>query len=115
MVDQERQSSHLLNFLLLFNFFALLWILRFMQVDSLLLSLFLLPSLQVIVDNIVANFASTWQKEGGGKMTLRETATNLLSSAKKVFCLQMIVEAAFPVLPFLAFSEELRRPGQDAL
>ena len=74
--------------------------------------LFLLPSLQVIVDNIVANFASTWQKEGGGKMTLGETATILLSSAKKVFCLQMIVEAAFPVLPFL---EELRRPGQDAL
>ena len=38
VVDQQRQSSHLLNFLLLFNFFALLWILRFMQVGSLLLT-----------------------------------------------------------------------------
>ena len=114
MVDQERQSSHLLNFLLLFNFFALLWVLRFMQVDPLLLTAFssFYTCLQVITDNIVANFASTWQKEGGGKMSFGETGSLLLSSAKKVFCLQMIAEAAFPVLPFL---EELRRPGQDAL
>ena len=70
---------------------------------------------QVIFGNIVANFASTWQEEGGKKMSFGETASLLLASAKKVFCLQTIAVAAFPCLslPFFASPEESISPGQQ--
>ena len=65
----------------------------------------------MIIDNIVTNFVSAWQEEGGTKMSLGETSTLLISSAKKVSCLQMSAEAALPclLLPFFSF---LRRVNQ---
>ena len=65
----------------------------------------------MIIDNIVANFVSAWQEEGGTKMSLGEMSTLLLSSAKKVSCLQMIAEAALPCLLLPVFSS-LRRVNQ---
>jgi len=82
-------DGHLLDFLLIFNFFGLLWLIGFTE---------------VIFGNIVANFASRWQEEGGKRMSFGETVTLLISSCKKV--LQTVAKAAFPCLP-LPFSTEV--------
>ena len=97
----------------MFNLLGLLWLLGFIQVGSRSYSR---HCVQVVIDNIVAKFVSAWQEEGGKEMSLVETATLLLSSGRKVFCLQTIAKAAFPCSPlpfFASSSEELTSPGQE--
>ena len=71
--------------------------------------------MQEFIDNIVTNFASLWQGEGGKKMSFGKMGSLLLSSGKKVFCLRAIAQAAFPCLtPFFASSsEESASPRQE--
>ena len=71
--------------------------------------------MQEFIDNIVYNFASLWQGEGGKKMSFSKMGSLLLSSGKKVFCLRAIAQAAFPCLTpfFVSSSEESASPGQE--
>ena len=63
-------------------------------------SIYARASMQVIVENIVATFASAWEEEGGKKLSCCETAPVLFSSARNVFHLQIVVKAIFPQMLF---------------
>ena len=62
-------SDHLLNFLIIFNIFALLCLLGFIQ---------------MVADKVIGNFASAWQEQGGNEMSASETASLIFSSAKSI-------------------------------
>ena len=74
-------SDHLLNFLLIFNIFALLCFLGLIQ---------------MVADKIIGNFASTWQKEGGKQLSVGETAILLSSSVRKTISCRTSSETSTP-------------------
>ena len=75
-------------------------------------SLYAHASMQVIVENIVASFASAWEEEGGKKLSCCETAPVLFSSARNVFHLQIVAKAFFPQLLFASSSAESTSQGR---
>ena len=62
-------SDHLLNLLIIFNIFAVLCLLGFIQ---------------MVADKVIGNFASAWQEQGGNEMSASETASMIFSSAKRI-------------------------------
>ena len=74
-------SDHLLNFLLIFNIFALLCFLGLIQ---------------MVADKIIGNFASTWQKEGGKQLSVGETAILVSSSLRKTILCRVPSEPSTP-------------------
>ena len=74
-------SDHLLNFLLIFNIFALLCFLGLIQ---------------MVADKIIGNFASTWQKEGGKQLSVGETAILVSSSVRKTIPCRVPSEPSIP-------------------